>query len=319
MKRTLQLLLAGVTAVSVPAAGAADFPDKPVRIIVPFSAGAAADAVARPLAAKLTEYWGRQVLVDNRAGLTIGAQTAATSPPDGYTLLLGATSTMVTTPLTVRKLPYDVERDFVPITRVVTLSPILTVNASLGVRSLKDLIALAKARPGQLNYASSGLGAPNHLGMEQLMSMTGISMTHVPYKGAAPAVVDLISNQVQVGFNTIPSVLQHIKSGKLTAIAVGSTKRSQVVPAVPAIAETVAGFDYGAWYGLFAPAKTPPAILEKIRADVRRVLVTPEFNQLLLSEGSEPAPSSGEELAQLMKHETALWSKVIKDRKINVE
>lgn len=319
MKSTLHLLLVSLAAVNVQAAHAADFPEKPVKIIVPFSAGAAADAVARPLAAKLTEYWGQQVLVDNRPGLTAGAQAVATSPADGYTLLLGATSTMVTTPITVSKLPYNVERDFVPVMRVVTLPPILTVNSSLGVTSLKDLIALAKAKPGELNYASSGIGAPNHLGMEQLMSMTGISMTHVPYKGGAPAVVDLIGNQVQVGFNTIPSVLQHIKSGKLTAIAVGSPRRSPVVPTIPAVAETMPGFDYTAWYGLFAPTRTPPGILEKIRADVQRALATPEFAKLLLSEGSEPAPSSGEELGQVIKHETAIWSKIVKDRKIKAE
>lgn len=317
MRRSLLVFLAAMALVRGVNAGA--YPDKPVRLIVPFSAGAAADSVARPLAAKLSQYWGQQVLVENRGGLTVGAQAAAGAAPDGYTLLFGAGSTMVTTPLTAAKLPYDVRRDFIPITRLVTLPPILTVNPALGVKSLKELIALAKARPGQLNYASSGMGVPNHLGMEYLLAMTGADMEHVPYKGAAPGVVDLVGNQVQAGFNSLPSVLAHIKAGRLTALAVGTRHRSKLLPDVPAVGETVPGFEYLAWYGLFAPTGTPAAIVDKIRLDAARALADPEVAKVLLADGSDPAPSSGPELARLIEEETALWRRIIKERNLKLE
>jgi len=302
-----------------PVAHAAAYPERPVKIIVPFSAGAAADAVARPLAAKLAEYWGRQVIVENKPGLTPGPQVAAHASPDGYTLLLGAASTMVTTPLTVSNLPYDPQRDFVPITRLATLPPVLAVNASLGVKSLAEFIALLKSKPGQLNYASSGNGAPNHLGMELLLDMTGTNMVHVPYKGAAPAVVDMVGNQVQAGFAALPSVLSQIKSGRLVALAVGTRERSPVLPQVPAVGETVPGFEYTAWYGLFAPAGTPAAVVEKIRADTARALTAPELVRAMRAEGAVPSPSSGAEMARTMDEETVQWRRIIKERKIHVD
>jgi tripartite-type tricarboxylate transporter receptor subunit TctC len=301
------------------AAARAAYPERPVKIIVPFSAGAAADTVVRPLAARLSQAWGQQVLVENRPGLTVGPQAAAAAPADGYTLLFGAASTMVTTPITAPKLPYDVKRDFVPITRLVTLPPVLTVNAKVGVKTLAEFVALAKARPGALNYASSGMGAPNHLGMEYLLSLTGGDLVHVPYKGAAPAVVELVGNQVQAGFNALPSVLAHIRSGRLVALAVGSQRRAALLPDVPAVAETVPGFEYIAWYGLFAPTGTPAAVLEKVRADVVQALRAPEIDRLLRAEGSEPAPSTGPELARLIEHETALWLRIIKERHIKLD
>lgn len=318
------LLAAAATAVASTVLAAApaqaqDYPQRPVKIIVPFSAGAAADSVARPLAARLARVWGQQVLVENRPGLTPGPQAAAAAAPDGYTLLMGATSTMVTTPLTASRLPYDVKRDFVPITRLVTLSPVLTVNTALKVKTLPELLALAKAQPGKLNYASSAVGAPNHLAMESLLDLTGTDMVHVPYKGAAPALVDLVGNQVQVAFVTIPSAMPHLRGGRLIALAVGSPRRSPFLPNVPAVSETVPGFDYGAWYGLFAPAKTPQAVIDKIRNDVAAALAAPEVKKVLLADGSEPAPSSAQELSELIDHESGLWAKVIKDRKIQVD
>jgi tripartite-type tricarboxylate transporter receptor subunit TctC len=197
---------------------------------------------------------------------------------------------MVTAPLTVAKLPHDVRRDFIPITRLVTLAPVLTVNPALGVKSLKELIALAKSKPGQLNYASSGMGAPNHLGMEYLLSLSGADMEHVPYKGASPGVVDLVGYQVQAGFNTLPSVLAHIKAGRLQARAVGRRQRSQLLPDVPTVGETVPGFEYVAWYGLFAPTGTPAAIVEKIRLDAARALADPQVARVLVADGSVPTP-----------------------------
>lgn len=318
MQRRFLLVQLAATALAA-GAHAAGFPDRPVRIIVPFSAGAAADSVARPLAAWLTEQWGQQVLIENRGGLTVGTQAAASAPADGYTLLLGAASTMVTTPLTATRLPYDVRRDFIPLTQLVVLPPVLTVHPSLGVRSLQELVALAKSRPGQLNYASSGMGAPNHLGMEYLLALTGADMTHVPYKGAAPAVVDQVGNQVQAGFSALPSVLAHIRAGRLVALAVGSRHRSRLLPDVPAVAETVPGFEYVAWYGLFAPTGTPAAVAGKIRADVARALAAPEVARVLLAEGSEPRPGSGPELAALMEAETAQWRRLIKERNLKLD
>jgi tripartite-type tricarboxylate transporter receptor subunit TctC len=294
----------------------AAYPDRPVRIIVPFSAGAAADSVMRPLAARLSSMWGQQVLVENRPGLTVGAQAAAAAPADGYTLLLGAASTMVTTPLTTPKLPYDVQRDFVPIMRLATLPTVLAANPALGTRTLKDLIAIARAKPDTLNYASSGKGAPNHLAMEYLLSLTGGAMVNVPYKGAAPAVVDLVSNQVQVAFMAVPSVLTHLRSGRLVALAVGGQKRSPLLPDVPTVGETVPGFEYFAWYGLFAPAGTPAAVIEKVYADTAAALRSPEVHRVLLAEGSEPAPATGAQLAREIEEETRLWKGIIVQRRL---
>jgi tripartite-type tricarboxylate transporter receptor subunit TctC len=296
-----------------------DFPTKPVRIIVPFSPGAAADAVTRVVAKKLTDYWGKQVILDNRPGIP-GVQVAANAAPDGYTLLLGAGSNIVTSPLMMAKAPYDPQKDFVPLSLVVNIPPILTTHPSLGVKNVKELIALAKKRPGELNYSSSGMGAPNHLAMELFTSMTGTKMVHVPYKGAAPSVTDMIGGQVQLGFNAIPSVLQHVQSGKLTAIAVSSAKRAHALPKLPTIAESgVPGFEYNIWYGLFAPSKTPPDLVAKLSGDVQRALKEPEVVQQLVAQGTEPAPTTSAALAQYIREDTARWSKIVKERKLKVE
>ena len=297
---------------------AAEYPAKPVRIIVPFSAGAAADGVTRVIAKKLNDYWGKQVLLDNRPGVP-GIQVAAFAPPDGYSLLMGAGSSMVTYPLITVKPVYDPERDFVSITRLVTIVPILTAHPSLRVKTVKELIALAKAKPGQLNYSSSGQGAPNHLAMELFMVLTGTDMVHVPYKGAAPSVTELIGGQVQLGFNAIPSVLQHVKDGRLVALGVGSLKRARSLPDVPTIAETVKGFEYEIWYGLFAPSKTPPAIVSKISADVQRALKEPDVIQQLVAQGTEPSPTTPEQLTQYIREDTARWAKIVKERGLKTQ
>ena len=295
----------------------AEYPAKPVRIIVPFSAGAAADAVTRVVAVKLTEYWGKQVILDNRPGVP-GIQVAANASPDGYSLLMGAGSSMVTGPLMMTKPAYKPE-DFAPISRLVTIAPILTTHPSLNVKNVKELIALAKAKPGQLNYSSSGQGAPNHLAMELLMVMTGTNMVHVPYKGGAPSVTELVGGQVHLGFNAIPSVLGQIKEGKLRAIAVGSPKRVRAMPDLPAIAETVPGFDYEIWYALFAPVKTPADIVGKISTDVQRALKEPDVVQKLVAQGTEPAPTTPQQLVQYIKADTARWAKIIKERNLVVQ
>ena len=315
----LRHLLAALTLLLLGCAARAAYPDRPVKIIVPFSAGAAADAVVRPLAARLSQAWGQQVLVENRPGLTVGPQAAAAAAADGYTLLFGAASTMVTTPITATKLPYNVQRDFVPITRLVTLPPVLTVNPSLGVKTLAELIALAKARPNTVFYASSGTGAPNHLGMEYLLSLAGAAPLYGTCTMSPPAVVDLVGNQVQAAFSALPSVLGHIRSGRLVALAVGGQKRTPLLPDVPSAAETVPGFEYFAWYGLFAPTGTPAGVVEKVRADVAQALGAPELQRLMRAEGSEPAPSTGAELTKLIEHETALWLRIMKQRNIKLD
>jgi tripartite-type tricarboxylate transporter receptor subunit TctC len=312
------LWLAAAVSATVFSASAAEYPTKPVRIIVPFSAGAAADAVTRVVARKLTDYWGKQVLLDNRPGVP-GIQVAANAPPDGYTFLMGAGSSMVTAPLMMTKPAYDPQKDFAPISRLVTIAPILTTHPSLNIKSVKELIALAKAKPGQLNYSSSGQGAPNHLAMELFMAMTGTNMVHVPYKGGAPSVTELIGGQVHLGFNAIPSVLGQLKEGKLVPIAVGSLKRARALPDLPTIAETVPGFEYEIWYALFAPSKTPADIVAKASTDVQRALKEPDVVQQLLAQGAEPAPTTPQQLTQYIRDDTARWVKIVKERNLKVQ
>lgn len=298
---------------------AGEFPDRPVRIIVPFPPGAATDATMRAVAMKLASEWKQPVIIDNKAGLTTGTIAAAAAAPDGYTLLLGTSATMVTTPMTMAKPTYVVARDFVPVGRMVTLAPVLVTHPSTGVKSLKELIAAAKSHPGELNFASSGVGTPGHLVMEQLQSMTGIRMLHIPYKGGAPIVSDLVGGQVQFAMNALPSVLEFVKTGKLVAVAVGQQERARALPQVPTISETVPGFDFTIWYGLFAPAKTPPEVVAKIGRDLRLALGDADVARKLQAQGSDPAPSTPQELLQLMRKETEQWQKIIRDRNLQIQ
>jgi len=297
----------------------AAWPDKPVRVIVPFPAGGAADNSMRVVARKLNEYWGQAVVVDNRPGFP-GIQAGTTAAPDGYTLLLAAGSSIVTAPLIVAKLPYNPQRDLVPVGRVLTNPPIMVANTTLGVKNVKDLIALAKAKPGTLNFSSSGIGSPNHLAMEMFMAMTGTNMVHVPYKGGAPSVTELISNEVQLGINAVPSVLQYVKTGKLTAIGMASATRATALPDVPTVAESgVPGFDYTIWYGLFAPVKTPADVVNRINADLQRALKDGEVARQLIAQGSEPAGNTPQEFARYISEDTAKWARIVKERKLKVE
>lgn len=314
----VSLLLAVLVGTVEHATLAAEYPVKPVRIIVPFSAGAAADAVTRVVAHKLTEYWGKQVLLDNRPGIP-GVLVAANAPADAYTLFMGAGSNIVTTPLVMKKPPYDAQKVFAPLSQLVNIPPILTTHPSLRVKTVKDLVALARKRPGELNYSSSGIGAPNHLAMELFEVLTGTDMVHVPYKGASISVTDLMAGQVQLAFNAIPSVLPLVKSGKLTAIAVSSAKRSQILPELPTVAETVPSFQYNIWYGLFAPAGTPEALAQKISADVQRALKEPDAVALLAAQGTEAAPSTPQELARYIREDTARWARIVQERNLKID
>lgn len=308
-----------VLALSGSLAMAGEFPDRPVRIIVPFPPGAAADATMRAVALKLADEWKQPVIIDNKAGLTTGTVAAAAATPDGYTLLLGTSATMVTTPMTMEKPTYVVARDFVPVGGLVSVTSVLVAHPSTGVKSLPEMIAAAKRRPGELNYASSGVGTPGHLIMEQLQSMTGIRMLHIPYKGGAPVVSDLVSGQVQFAMNALPSVLEFIKTGKLVAVAVGQQKRARALPQVQAISETVPGFDFTIWYGLFAPAKTPPEVVAKVGRDLRLALGNADVASKLQAQGSEPSPTTPQELQQRIRSETEQWQKVIRDRNLQIQ
>lgn len=313
---------AALVAVLIQPAAAQTYPTRPIRIIVTFPPGGPADFVGRALGQKLTEAWGQQVVVDNRggAGGVIGVELAARANPDGYTLLQGQSGSMSISPALQARLPYDPFRDFAPVSMLVINPQILVAHPSLPVKTVKELVALAKRRPGQINYASAGYGTTQHLGMEMLKVMTEINLVHVPYKGTGPALADLFSGQVSLQFTSMPAVLPHVKTGKLKGIAVGSPKRSPAAPEVPTVAESgVTGFEYVAWYGLFAPAAAPQAIISQLNTQVVKALSDPDLSQRLASQGAEPSPSTPDGLAKYMREDHERWKKVIKSANIRVE
>ena len=314
----LLVFLSGLAApaVAAPATAAGPaYPSKPIRIVVTYAPGGSTDVVARLLANPLTEILGQQIVIDNRggAGGIIGTEIVARAVPDGYTLLFGTSAGLTINPLLQRKLPYLVERDFAPISLVVVNPQVLVAYPGLAANTIVELIKLARSRPGQINYASPGVGSPNHMGMELLKAMTGIDLVHVPYKGGAPASTDLIAGQVSLLFNSIPSVLQHMRSGRLKALAVGSAVRSPAIPEIPTVAEAgVPGFEYATWYGLFAPAGTPREIIARLNAAAGKALLAPELALPLRAQGSEPRPTTPEELARFMRVEHSRWERVVK-------
>jgi len=266
--------------------------------------------------------WRQQVVIDNRggAGGVVGTEIAAHAAADGYTLLFATAAGMIINPLLNPNLGYDPARDFAPVTLLVINPQLLVANAGVPVQSVKDLIALAKAQPGKLNYGSSGKGAANHLCMELLKSMAGIDIVHVPYKGAGPAIIDLIGGQMQVLFNPMPPLLPHVKTGKLRALGVGDARRSAAMPDVPTIAESgVPGYEYVLWYGLFAPAKTPRAVIDAMNAELKNVLAEPEMVQRLRVQGAEPSASSPAAFASFLREDTERLKKVIRSAGITAE
>ena len=288
------------------------YPARPIRLVVPQSAGGSTDLVARPLAQRVGDAMKTAIVVDNRpgAGSTIGTDIVAKAPADGYTLLAVAAS-FTMSPSLYKKLPFDPLRDFAAISLLSSLPNILVVHPSLPVKSMKELIAYAKAQPGKLNYSSSGMATGTHMSMELLKHLTGISMLHVPYKGGAPSVTALLSSEVQLCFATISTALPHVKSNRLRALAVSSARRAVAAPDVPTIAESgVPGYDYASWIGLLAPAKTPPDIVGRLAAESARVMQTAEMKTLLQHEGSEPVGSTPREFDTLIKTEVERWKKV---------
>jgi tripartite-type tricarboxylate transporter receptor subunit TctC len=301
-------------ALFAPSAMAQSYPVKPIRVIVHFPPGGPTDLVARSVGQKMTESWGQQVIVENRPGAAgiIGVEAAVRAAPDGYTLLLGTGGSMSIAPATGRKLPYDVFTDLAPITLAVINPQMLVAHPSLPARSIPELIKVAKSKPGQINYASVGPGSPQHLGMETLKHMTGIDMVHIPYKGTAPAITDVLAGHVSLMFNSMPTVLPHVQVKRLRAIAVSSPKRSPAAPDVPTVAEQgVPGFGYVTWYGYFAPAGTSKDIITKLNSELVRILQDKELAQRFIREGAEPAPGTPEQLAKFMRAEYEQWRKTI--------
>lgn len=321
LHKVIRLGVGALLAASAAGAAAQAFPVKPVRIVVPYAAGGPYDDIARTLGQRLTEIWGQAVLVENRggAGGNIGAEVVAKAASDGYTVLLGNAGPITVNPTLFKKLPYDVQRDLAPVGMINASRMVLSVHPSLPAKNARELVALARARPGQLNYGSSGVGNLQHLGMELLQIQGGVKMNHVPYKGAAPAFVDLIAGQVDAMFANIVGTMPHLRTGRVRAIGVSSAARSPMLPEVPSVGEFFKGFDIPTWSGIFAPAGVPRDILIKLNGDLVKVLQRADVKERFANQGSEATPSTPEALAEHVRKETAMYASVIKAAKITAE
>jgi tripartite-type tricarboxylate transporter receptor subunit TctC len=295
-------------------AGEPAYPVRPVRIVVPSAAGASTDLIARLMARKMAEGLGHPMIIDNRpgAGNVLGTDLVAKATPDGYTLLV-VTSSITLNPSLHKKLPFDPVRDLAPITQLSAFPNLLTVHPSVPINTVQDLIALAKAKPGHINYGSSGSGTGTHLSAELFKYMTGVDLVHIPYKGGAPSVTALLAGEVQVTFATIPSVLPHVRNNRLRAVAVTTAKRSAAAPEIPTVAESgVPGYDHAPWNGMLAPAKTPSAIIALLNREAAAVLQMSDMKAVLAKDGSEAVGNKPEEFGEIIRNETAKWAKVIK-------
>ena len=315
----LRIALLALAMCVVPALAAAQaYPSKPVRIVVPFVAGGATDVVARLLAQKLTEAWGQSVVVENRSGAggNIGADVVAKSPPDGYTLLMTSGSIVTANPYIYKSMPFDPAKDLVAITNVASGPQVIVVNTSVPAKDLGQLIAMAKAAPGKVNYGSAGVGTQTHLAFENFLYSAGADMTHVPYKGEAAVINDLMGGQIQAATPNLGAAMAYIKEGKLRALAVTSRERSPQLPDVPAASEMLPGFENAGWFGLMAPAGTPREILDKIYRDSARILNSDEFRARLAQQGMAPVANAPADFAAAIRDESARWAKVVKERGI---
>ena len=320
MKMTRFLPVVLVFTAGLAVAQAPAYPVKSVRLLVPSSPGGGTDILARVLAQKMSETFGQQFVVENRpgAGQVIGIEAVARSAPDGYTLLMAA-SAIVINEVLYAKPPYDTLRDFAPVTLGASLPNILVVHPALPVKSVRELIVLAKTRAGQLNYSSAGSGTSPHLSMELFRLMAGITLTHIPYKGSGPATVDLLAGQVQLSMPNVLTALPHIKGGKLRGLGVTSGKRATGLPDIPAIAETLPGYEAIQWYGILAPAGTTRDIVGKLQAEIARILVLPEVRDRLAADGADAVGSRPDEFAAYIRAELAKWGKVVKTGSIKLE
>lgn len=320
--KTIAALLAAACAVLAPAqATAQKFPEKPIRFIVPFPPGGGNDILARVLAPKMSESLGQPVVIDNRAGAggNIGTDLAAKSAPDGYTIVI-ASNQVTMNPALYAKLPFDIEKDFAAVALAASVPMVLAVHPSVPANNVRDLIALAKANPGKYNHSTPGAGTPQHIAFEVFNHAAGINITHVPYKGTGPAIADLIAGQVQAAFGTMASLDQHVKAGKLRALAVATPRRSQAMPNVPTVAESaLPGFDVSLWYSILAPAGTPAPILARLSAEVSRALAMPDVRDRLVAQGFEISYLGPEQMNALMKRDIARWGKALREIGIKLD
>ena len=305
-----------------PALAADGYPAKSIRMVVPFPAGGTSDIIGRIAGQKITEATGQQVIIDNRAGAggNIGTELVAKAAPDGYTLLTDPGSTLTINPSLFSRLPFDTLKDFAPVTIIAAVPNVLVVHPSLPVKNVKELIALAKARPGQLNYASTGAGQSTHLSMELFKISAGVDMTHIPYKGSSPALTDLLAGQVPVMFDNMPSSLPHVKAGKLRALAVSTLKRSPALPELATVAESgLPGFEVSVWFGVLAPAATPRDVVTRLNSILVKALANPDMRERLAGQGAEPIGNTPEEFTAQIQRDIVKWAKVVKSAGIKLD
>jgi tripartite-type tricarboxylate transporter receptor subunit TctC len=319
----LLVVVSAFAAISMQPAMAADpYPNKPIRIVVAYTPAGTTDILARIVGQKMTEAWGQPVIIDNKPGANgnIGTEYASKAAPDGYTLLMTTAAPHGVNPSLYRKLGFDAVKDFTGVSLVATVPNALMVNPSLPVKDVKELIAYAKANPGKLSFGSPGYGSTGHMSMELFMSMTGTNMVHVPYKGNAGVMTDLVGGQIQLTLDNLTPYMAQVKSGKVRVLAISPAKRSRAVPDIPTIAEAgVPGYETGAWFGLVAPAKTPKEIVDKLSAETARILNLPDVNSKLLEQSAEPVGNKPEQFDAFIKTEIAKWAKVIKDAKVELQ
>jgi tripartite-type tricarboxylate transporter receptor subunit TctC len=321
MNKMLLLIAAGLLAVPAVRAAETAYPNRPVRVIVPFSPGGATDIVARLVAQKLTEIWGQTVVVDNRAGAggNIGGEIAAKSTPDGYTLFFTSGSIVTANQHMYAKMPFNPEKDFIGITNVASGPQAIVVNPSNPAKTLKELIATAKAKPKSMTFGSAGIGTQTHLAAENFIHAAGIEVTHIPYKGEGPALTDLVGGQIQFVTPNLSAAINQVNAGKLRALAVTSKERSPQLPNVPAVAETLPGFENLGWFGFMVPTGTPKAVVAKLHADILKALQSPDLRKRVTEIGMSTVGNSQEEFARELKAESARWAKIIKERGLQVK
>ncbi len=320
--RTIARSIAGLALAALAGAAASqDYPHKTIRMIVPFAAGGPTDVIARTIAQKLTESWGQPVVIDNRggAGGNLGTDIAAKAAPDGYTVVMVIVGHAINASL-YSKLPYDPVKDFAPVSPTGAATIVLVAHPSLQAKTVKELTALGKSKPGKINWGSPGTGTPHHLAGEMFKTLTGIDMVHIPYKGAAPAIVDVLGGQVSLAFVSLPAALPHIRAGKLTALGTSGPQRSAVAPDVPTIAEAgFPGYELENWYGLLAPAGTPRTVVTKLNGEIVKILQAPDVKERLNSQGFEIRTSTPEQFAAYLKSEIVKWAKIVKDSGAKVD
>lgn len=308
--------------IMAPSAAAQSYPAKPVRMMVPFPAGGGSDTMGRIVGAKVGERLGQQIVVENRPGAagSIGADIVARAPADGYTILLGSTSELVQYPNVNPKIPYDPLRDFAPISLIGTIPLVLVVHPSLPVKNVKDLVALARARPGEINFGSAGQGATTHLAVELFILLAQVKLTHIPYKGSPQAVADLVAGNVQLGIPTMPAALPFIKGGRVKVLAVSTAKRASNLPDVPTLNEAgVRGYEASLWTGMLAPAGTPADIIRRLNNEIAKALTLKDVQEALDRQGAEAQSSTPEQFAAFIKTEHGKWAKVVKEARIRLE